>query len=117
MAVTRYVGDKLVGLDNERYDVLWTVSDGANYYSSDSPYNVYIKQNGDWQQISGGGSGTGTSGSSGSSGADGTSGTSGSSGINGTSGSSGADGTSGTSGSSGVDGNNGTSGSSGVDGT
>ena len=61
MAVKRYVGDKLVGLNSERYNVLFTVSDGANYYSTDSPYKVYIKQGGDWQEISGG-SGSGRDG-------------------------------------------------------
>ena len=90
MAVKRYVGDKIVGQDSERDGVLHTVSDGATYYSSDSPYNVYIKQNSVWQQISGGG-GTGTSGSSGSSGNTQT-GTSGTSGISGTSGSGGTSG-------------------------
>ena len=67
MAVKRYVGDKVVGLDSERDGILHTISDGATYYSSDSPYKVYIKQSSGWQQVSGG-SGSGTSGSSGSSG-------------------------------------------------
>ena len=57
MAVKRYVGDKLVGLDNQKDGVLHTVSDGANYYSTNSPYNVYIKENGAWQQISAAGAG------------------------------------------------------------
>ena len=59
MSVKRYVGDKLVGLDADKNSVLSTVSDGANYYCTDSPYNVYIKENGAWQQISGGGGGGG----------------------------------------------------------
>ena len=60
MSVKRYVGDKLVGLDANKSSVLSTVSDGANYYCTDSPYNVYIKENGAWQQISGGGGGGGS---------------------------------------------------------
>ena len=59
MSVKRYVGDKLVGLDADKNSVLSTVSDGANYYCTDSRYNVYIKENGAWQQISGGGGGGG----------------------------------------------------------
>ena len=51
MAVKRYVGDKLVGLESEKAGVLNTVSDGANYYSTDT-YNVYIRENGAWEQIS-----------------------------------------------------------------
>ena len=58
MAVKRYVGDKIVGLDSEKAGVLSSVSEGANYYSTDSPYNVYIKQSSAWQQISGGGGGS-----------------------------------------------------------
>tara|TARA_B100000287_G_scaffold254508_1_gene239163 strand:+ start:5826 stop:6041 length:216 start_codon:yes stop_codon:yes gene_type:complete len=70
MAVTRYVGDKLVGLDSEKDAVILTVSNGATYYCTDSPYNVYIKVNSVWQQCGG----LGTSGTSGSSGSSGTSG-------------------------------------------
>jgi len=59
MAVKRYVGDKIVGLNSEKAAVLDTVSDGALYYTNDSPYVVYLKKDGAWQQISssaGGGS-------------------------------------------------------------
>ena len=55
----RYVGDKIVGLDSAKAAALDTVSDGAIYYTTDSPYRVYLKENGSWQQISssaGGGS-------------------------------------------------------------
>ena len=91
MAVKRYVGDKLVGPEAELDQCLNTVSEGATFYSTSSPYRVYIKKDNDWQQISAA-TASGTSGSSG------TSGTSGSSGTSGTSGSRGADGTFGTSG-------------------
>ena len=52
MAVKRYVGDKIVGLNSEKAAVLDTVSDGALYYTNDSPYVVYLKKDGAWQQIS-----------------------------------------------------------------
>ena len=44
MAVKRYVGDKIVGLNSEKAAVLDTVSDGALYYTNDSPYVVYLKK-------------------------------------------------------------------------
>ena len=52
MAVKRYVGDKLVGPEDERNDVVNTISEGATFYSTTTPYRVYIRKNNVWEQIS-----------------------------------------------------------------
>ena len=52
MAITRYAGDRFVGLESEKDSLLIQVLDGAIYLASDSRIS-YTKINGAWLKDSG----------------------------------------------------------------
>ncbi len=50
MAITRYAGDRFVGLESEKDILLLQVLDGAHYIATDSVLE-YVKTDGSWLQI------------------------------------------------------------------
>src|SRR5210317_116355 len=61
MAITRYAGDRFVGLDEEKNSLLTKVVDGAFYIATDLD-KQYLKKDGSWVEVGVGIDGSGISG-------------------------------------------------------
>jgi hypothetical protein len=61
MAITRYAGDRFVGLDEEKNSLLSKVMDGAFYIATDLD-KQYLKKDGSWVEVGVGIDGSGISG-------------------------------------------------------